>query len=238
MMSWMMSWMMLFVVVVDPQPEAEKTVREPTLAGPDPVEQRRATAPIPAPDELARALASLPSQPTVEQVQQAAARRMVVSPRTARRWILRARAAAALPDIGAQLDLENDRTWNLDEEAGTADALSTDLGTGMAMRLRADWRLDRLLFNADELRAARAALDVQLERERMLVEVTQLYFSWLKLLLDERLGDRGGVDAAMRTLQIREIAAILNGMTGLHFDTRPRQPMVLPRRAPERPPGR
>ena len=143
-------------------------------------------APVPAPDPalLARALAELPNKPGVAEVQAAARRRATLSPRTAQRWIRRARAAAILPTITGEYGLRSDQGWQLDQAAGDGDELTRDLGAGRVMQVRASWDLDRLIFNADELRAARAALDLADVRERLLVRVTQLYFERQQLLLE------------------------------------------------------
>ena len=87
------------------------------------------------------------------------------------------------------------------------------------MQVRATWELDRLIFNVDELRAARAALDVADTRERLLVRVTQLYFERSQLLLEiASLPARDGHEAVGRHVRLAEIEAVLTGLTGLSFE--------------------
>lgn len=179
-----------------------------------------APTPVPAPDPelLARAIAELPARPSVAEVQEAALRRLAVGPRAARGWIARARAAALLPAVQGEYDQRFDRDVQLDQAAGTADELSQDLGAGRGARLRATWDLGRLVFNPDELRAARAALDAAAERERVLVLVTQLYFERQRLLLEiALLPARDGHEAIGRRVRAGEIEAVLIGLTGLRF---------------------
>jgi hypothetical protein len=174
--------------------------------------------PPPDPAVLARALAELPARPTIADVQAAALRRSTLSPRTAQRWLRRARAAAVLPTLQAEVGLRSDQGWQLDQEAGDGDALSQDLGAGKLVQVRASWQLDRLVFNADELRAARAALDLADTRERLLVRVTQLYFERQQLLLEiASLPARDGHEAIGRHVRLAEIEAVLAGLTGLSF---------------------
>src|SRR5262249_19392016 len=136
----------------------------------------------------------------------------------ARLWIARARAAAILPTVQGEYDRNIDRDVKLDQAAGTADALSNDLGAGTGARLRASWDLGRLIFNPDELRAARAALDATAERERILIAVTQLYFERQQLLLEiALLPARDGQEAISRRVRVAEIEAVLTGLTGLRF---------------------
>lgn len=175
-------------------------------------------APVPPPEALAQAIAELPARPTIAEVQDAALRRLAVGPKAARRWIARARAAALLPAVQGEYDQRFDRDVQLDQAAGTADALSQDLGAGRGARVRATWDLGRLIFNPDELRAARAALDAAAERERVLVAVTQLYFERQQLLLEiALLPARDGQEAIGRRVRAAEIEAVLTGLTGLRF---------------------
>lgn len=174
--------------------------------------------PVPDPDALERALQALPARPTVAEVQEAAVRRLALGPRSARRLLARARAAAVLPSVQGEYDQSIDRDYQLDQEAGTADALKQDLGAGRGARVRATWDLGRLIFNPDELRAARAGLDAAAERERVLVAVTQLYFERQQLLLEiELLPARDGQEAIGRRVRVAEIEAVLVGLTGLRF---------------------
>jgi len=174
--------------------------------------------PPPNPALLARALAELPTRPSVAQVQEAALRRATLAPRTAERWLRRARAAALLPEIQVGVDLRSDQGWKLDQAADDGDELSQDLGAARNIQLRARWDLDRLIFNPDELRAARAALDLADVRERLLVRVTQLYFERHQLLLEiASLPARDGREAIARQVRLLEVEAILVGLTGLRF---------------------
>lgn len=157
--------------------------------------------------------------PTIEEVQEAALRRAAVDPRISRRWLVRARAAAILPSVQGELDVKRDLGWSLDQEAGAADQLQQDAGAGRSMRVRVTWDLDRLIFDPNELRAARAAVDMAQVREQVLVRVTQLYFERLGLLLD--LEVEAPTDRRERLhveLRIRELEALLTGITGLRFD--------------------
>lgn len=182
------------------------------LLGPPP------PAPVPDPGVLARALAELPTRPTIAEVQAAALRRATLSPRTAQRWLRRARAAAVLPAVQAEVGVRSDQGWQLDQAAGDGDALTQDLGAGKVVQVRATWELDRLIFNADELRAARAVLDVADARERLLVRVTQLYFERAQLLLEiASLPPRDGHEAIGRHVRLAEVEAVLAGLTGLSF---------------------
>src|SRR5690606_34685445 len=156
----------------------------------------------------------------VRVVQDAALRRAGVDPRAASRWLRRSRVAAALPTVSVQVDQRLDRGWTLDREVGQSDALRSDAGTQAVIRAKATWELDRLLFTPDELRAARAALDLAEVRERVLVEVTALYFERERLLIERMLVAAPDLDTAIASaLRLRELEGLLTGLTGLEFAT-------------------
>jgi len=165
----------------------------------------------------ARALIAA-TTPPIEELQDAALRRSTVDPRTTRRWLRRARAAAALPSVRGELDLRRDQAWQLDQEAGDADELSQDSGAGQIIRVRVAWQLDRLIFDPNELRAARAVVDMAMAREQVLLRVTQLYFERLQLLIELSAAD--SANALQKHLRVREIEALLYGLCGLRVRTR------------------
>jgi hypothetical protein len=184
--------------------------------GPSPARPKTPTAPPPSAEAMARALRSLPGSPSLTTVQAAALRRADLDLRDTRRWLRRARAAALLPTLSSGYDLRLDRGWSLDQEPGVADSLSNDLGNVSTLRVKATWELDRAVFNPDELRAARATLDLVDWRERVLLDVTRLYFERMRILLERELAPPGDLAAAIeREVRLREVEGILAGLTGI-----------------------
>lgn len=173
--------------------------------------------PPPNPALLARALAELPTRPSVATVQEAALRRATLAPQG------RALAAAlarppSSPRCRSASTCATIRAGSSTRPPTTSNKLSQDLGAGRNLQLRASWDLDRLIFNPDELRAARAALDLANVRERLLVRVTQLYFERQQLLLEiTSLPARDGREAIGRHVRLAEVEAVLVGLTGLRF---------------------
>ena len=168
--------------------------------------------------QLEAALAALPSSPSLAQVQAAALARAGVDPALASRWLRRARSAAVLPTVSVQWDRRFDRGWTLDQAVGEADSLRNDSGAQDVLRAKATWELDRLIFAPDELRAARAVLDVTDARERVLVEITRLYFERERLLLERSLAPAPDLESAIAaSLRLREVEGLLTGLTGLDF---------------------
>lgn len=210
--SLLLSIALLFGAPLEPGPPAPALPVEPALPDPEP------PAPIYDPVQLQEALTRLPPGPSLAELQDAALAEAGVDPHAAARWLRRARMAAALPTVSVQYDRRFDRKWTLAQEVGEADALRNDSGNQDVLRTKATWDLDRLIFTPEELRAARAVLDVADFRERLLVEITQLYFERERILLERELAPPTDLEAAIAIhVRLREIEGLLTGLTGLDF---------------------
>jgi hypothetical protein len=195
----------------------------PTPVSPEP------PAPVFDMAQIDAALAHLPPAPSLQATQDAALWRAGVDAAAAARWLRRARIAAALPTLSVQYDHRLDRGWVLDREVGQADALRNDAGDQSVVRAKATWELDRLLFAPDELRAARAAIDLADLRERVLVEITALYFERQRLLVERELAPPTDFDTALAAaLRLREVEGLLTGLSGLEFNAGGRASPSLP----------
>lgn len=195
---------------------------EPSPPPPTPEIPETAEAPSPVVDiaQIEDVLARLPPGPSLRATQDAALRRAGVDAAAAARWLQRARVAAALPTLSVQYDHRLDRGWVLDREVGQADTLRNDAGNQAVVRAKATWELDRLIFAPDELRAARASIDVADLRERVLVAITSLYFERQRLLVERELAPPADFDTALAAaLRLREVEGLLTGLTGLEFAT-------------------
>lgn len=210
--------------LASPDPPTPDAAESP---GESPGDSPTAEAPAPRfePRHVDAALARVATGPSLADLQAAALRQAGVDRRAALGWQRRARVAAALPTVSLQYDQRLDHGWALDREVGQADALQTDAGSQTVLRAKATWELDRLLFSPDELRAARAALDLADFRERVLVEITTLYHERLRLLLERELAPPTDLDATIATaVRLHEIEGLLTGLTGLEFPAQPQNP--------------
>jgi hypothetical protein len=144
----------------------------------------------------------------------------------ARRWASRARRSAWLPRVEVGADVDERQAWALDQQAGESGSLGEDVGRSWGVRGRVQWELDRVVFNPDELRAARAALDVFEARRRLASEVVKLHVAWERVAAPSKpVATDGGIppleDAAAAMLDARaeaaELAALLEVLTGLDY---------------------
>ena len=153
--------------------------------------------------------------PSLERVQRAAIHRAALDPQRARRWLNAARRAAALPDIDLTWEHRYDRGWTHDFEPGTPDELQSGHDATDLWRVKVSWELDRLWFNADELRAARASADLARWRHELIVEVTKLYFELERSREDARARELSADERRAARDRARELEGLLTGLSGL-----------------------
>jgi hypothetical protein len=149
-------------------------------------------------------------EPTVRELQQIAAHRAEVDPERARSWLSRVRRAPLLPALrvrvgrglaGVQL------THGLDG----IDRYALTASDSWRFEIEAGWQLDRLVFDRLEIGLSRESQRLALRREQIELEVAHLYFARKRLLLEAA---RAGDASAELALEIEELTALLDGLTG------------------------
>jgi len=146
-------------------------------------------------------------EPSVRELQRAAARVAEVHPDRVRSWLRRASKAALLPSLRVSMG----RGYGELVRDTTGQPIFTSNDT-WRFEVQATWQLDRLVFDRNELRVSREAQRVGARREELLTRVAQLYFARRRLQVDEATQpDASG--AAGRALDIEELTAVLDGLT-------------------------
>lgn len=181
---------------------------EPTRPPPDPPVAAATAGTVPLP--------ARPAGPSLEAALAAARRRAEVSAGPDARWVRRARRAAALPTLTASYDLRTDEGWRHDAEPGRADTLVRDAGASGVARIRATWELDRLVFNVDEVRASRAAMDHRDWQTSLSLEIARLYYARWRAIHELSLATDPAVAAPLQ-LELFELEAHLHVLTGLNW---------------------
>jgi hypothetical protein len=147
------------------------------------------------------------SEPSVGDLQHAAATVASVQPERVRSWLRRANAAALLPTVHTRIGRglgELTRDSN--------DRLIMTTSDSWRVEVEATWSLDRLVFDRNELRASREGQRLSVHREELLTRVADLYYARRRLQVDAVLAPDapGAVD---RALEIEELTAVLDGLT-------------------------
>lgn len=172
-----------------------------------------ATTPAAADDDHARtrALARLEhAEPTVGATVAAALRHAGLAGRPERVLARRARLAAALPTVTLRAGRDTD--WA--EVESTARVVG-DVEQHEVLEARATWRLDRLVFDSAELRAASLGGQRARARAALAAQVTALYYKRRAAQVEALWNPPQTVEAQVRQeLAIEELTAQLDALTG------------------------
>jgi len=168
-----------------------------------------------------RLLAKFDFEPSVVEVQRAAAKYARVNPEAYASWVSEAHLANLLPRrLYARLrstsgDDKDVRTTS----SGTgslSDLVSTD--DELQLEVRAEWDLTRLVFNRDGIAATRQIERLVNQREDILTTVNKLFYARRQLQVEMEMTPPNTVDKALRQqLRIDGLTADLDALTGGWF---------------------
>jgi hypothetical protein len=186
-------------------------------AAAEPQPPRRVPAAEPAQSEVraarAAALASA-GEPSVEAVQRAAAAQLDAEAERLDSLRRRARRAAWLPRLSAELE-HDDRSTRVVGFTGSGESDYLRLSPGTRAGLRATWELDRLAFSRDELAAAEAWARAVRQRQERVEQATRLFFLRLRLKVELALAPpEGALERVRSELELRRVTAELDALTG------------------------
>ncbi len=151
-------------------------------------------------------LARFAGEPSVRELQRAAARLAEVRPELVRSWLRRAGKAALLPTVRVSVGR------GLGELTRDSTTPVYTVSDNWHFEIEASWSLDRLVFDRNEVLAGREAQRLASHREELLTRVAQLYYARRRLQVDAVL-QPGAPAAVDRALEIDELTAVLDGLT-------------------------
>lgn len=182
-----------------------------------------AETPSGAKAEALRILARFNHEPTVVDVQNAAARYARVNPGAYDGWLAASNYAHALP---RRLLGRIRRTDNDDRSARTTNSSTGSLSDTVSARdqlqleVLAEWDLSRMVFNRDGILAARQVERIVNQREDVLTTVNKLYFARRQLQADLEIEPPSSVQKNIQLqLRIEGLTADLDALTGGWFST-------------------
>lgn len=173
--------------------------------------------------EARQLLARFDSEPTVNQVQQAALDYAAMHPESFEAMRSRSRYAAALPELRVRVtkDLDDEaRSVTTFEDNNQPDKVSATEVRDDQLQLLGEvrWRLGEMVFNARETAVVRENRFAAKERAKLLQTVTQIYFERRRTQIE--LVQAPPADAASRVLvdlKISQLTGELDGLTGGAF---------------------
>lgn len=175
-------------------------------------------------------LATFDREPTVDDVQRWSSEYAKVQPELVDRWLASARGFAALPQLKVQWGLDDDysNSFRRYDEFGspvTSNApgyedvqTDADVGQKQTFDIYAVWDLDKLVMSSEQIRVINESQDIVKLREKVLGEVTRLYFERRRLQVDMLLNPKPDLAGKVRDeLRLRELSANLDAYTGGQF---------------------
>ena len=173
-------------------------------------------------DNPEQVLAEFADEPTVQQVQGWTNDYARTSPEMLRRWSVNAQSFAALPRFQAEYWFREDLDQRFQYTGPSNDLAATpsDLDQAQDYRvlLRAQWELSELVMSSDRIRIINESQDAVKLRDKLLTQVTRLYFDrrrhQVEMLLTPRPTLEGQVEDQLRLL---ELTAGIDALTGGRF---------------------
>ncbi|MFN7147308.1 MAG: hypothetical protein ACK4YP_26305 [Myxococcota bacterium] len=164
-------------------------------------------------------LARFENEPAVRDVQAMVLEYSKTDPRYVDEWLRAAKNAAWLPDLAVTYDYDNgygyDYDYTVDDE-GELKATGVDNDHGVTVK--GTWKLNRLVMSSDRIRVISETQDVVKLRDKILDEVTRLYFDRRRLQVDMLLAGGGDLKTQVKNeMRLQELTAQIDAYTGGRF---------------------
>lgn len=164
-------------------------------------------------------LARFDKEPDVRTVQQMVLEYSKTDPRYVEEWMSAAKNAAWLPELKLTYDYDNgydyDYLYDINPE-GELDKSGADNDHGV--QVYAKWRLDRLVMSSDRIRVISETQDIVKLRDKVLEDVTRLYFDRRRLQVDLLLVPAGDLKTQVKNeMRLQELTAQIDAYTGGRF---------------------
>lgn len=177
------------------------------------------TATAAEPRSVDEVLARFDKEPTIAEVQRMVLEYSKTDNRYVDEWLRAAKNAAWLPEINLEYDYGQgngyDYIYEISED-GELDGSGVDIDHDV--KVKAKWRLDRLVMSSDRIRVISETQDIVKLRDKVLEEVTRLYFDRRRHQVDTMLAPGGDLKAQLKAeMRLQELTAQLDAYTGGRF---------------------
>lgn len=167
--------------------------------------------------ELENLLELFKSEPSINEVQEAAVRYAEVYPEKIRDWRRAANISALLPRISLGIDRNKADTYEIYTSSTQQYIVEGPSRDSDGWDITLIWSLGDLIWNDDQAEIdARSTHMVQLRRS-ILSRVNEAYFERQRLQLELLKVTPGSIDKIRREIRISELNAELDGLTGGFF---------------------
>jgi hypothetical protein len=178
----------------------------------------------------AEVLAEFDDEPDVATTQRWASDYAKVQPAMVERWLRSSKGFAALPQIRMSYQVRDDyqNDFRRFDEFGNPPVSNdgqffdvqtdADVGQTRVIAVWATWDLDKIVMSSEQIRVINEAQDIVKLREKVLSEVTQLYFERRRLQVDVLMNPKSDLVGQVRDeLRLRELTANIDAYTGGRF---------------------
>lgn len=166
-------------------------------------------------------------EPDVLKVQAMAMSYTKTNPALVEGWLNASKKAYALPAVTLTYDkdLDDYSTWNYIDLDGDGDVSNTErqLNTSRvddddSIGVRLAWRLDKLVMSSERIRVINEAQDIVKLRDKVLDEVTRVYFDRRRLQVEQLLSPASSLKGKIKNeLRLQELTASIDALTGGQF---------------------
>lgn len=168
-------------------------------------------------------LANFASEPDIRAVQAMAMSYTKTNADLVEGWMRASRQAYLLPKVNLQYEKEFDYTDTYDYVLADDGDLESqldkvDAGDDDKYVVKLEWRLDKLVMSSERIRVINEAQDIVKLRDKVLDEITRLYFDRRRLQVDRLLNPPSDLKAQIESeLRYQELTANLDAFTGGAF---------------------
>jgi hypothetical protein len=178
------------------------------------------------PRSVDEVLSQFKDEPDVREVQEMVLAYSKTDPSYVDAWLRASVTAAWLPELQFTYDYDNgyDRDYaylTSQDDGFTGDSEAEIEGSGVdlqhGLQVRARWELDKLVMSSERIRVISEAQDVVKLRDKVLEEVTRLYFDRRRLQVDMYMTEGDTKTQLKNELRLQELTAQLDAYTGGRF---------------------
>jgi len=172
-------------------------------------------------------LAHFAGEPGVGKVQAMAMSYTKTNPELVEGWLKASKAAFGLPAVTLSYDkdLDDYNTWNYVDLDGNGKVETDEFqlynsraDDDDSFGVRLAWRLDKIVMSSERIRVINESQDIVKLRDKILEDVTRLYFDRRRLQVENLLSPSGDLRAQLKNeLRLQELTANIDALTGGRF---------------------
>lgn len=166
-------------------------------------------------------LAEFDSEPSIQDVQQMAMQYTHTHRDQVEKWLWASKNSAWLPELKLRYYYQDQFGQDFDyADGGAIDLQQGDTDVRWQAYVEVRWRLDDLVMSSEQIRVISETQDVVKLRDKVLSEVTRVYFDRRRLQVDMLLNPTKDLEARVENqLRLMELTAEVDAYTGGAFSS-------------------